>query len=125
MADPGTLTRPAEPDERGTTTIADRVVERVASIAASEVEAVTQARSGWASAVRRSLPRASATVAGSTARISVDVAAVWPTPLSSLAAEVRDHVSAQVTALTGVEVLAVDVSVADVVRAQAARRRVA
>lgn len=114
----------ADPEERGTTTIADKVVQRIASIAADEIEAVTGHRSGWASVVRRGLPRAEATVAGGSARIKVDVAAVWPTPLSTLSAQVRDHVTAQVTSLTGVDIVAVDVTVADVVHLSTARKRV-
>lgn len=99
-------------------------MQRIASIAAGEIEAVSRSRSGWAGRVGRELPRGTATVAGGSARISVDVAAVWPTPLSGLSAQVRDHVTHQVTTLTGLDIVAVDVTVADVVHPQTARRRV-
>lgn len=112
------------PEERGATTIADKVVERVATYAAGEVAHPEAGRTGLGRLVARDLPRASAVVAGSTSRIKVEVAAPWPTPLSALAAEVRDHVSERVTALTGVAVTAVDVSVADVVHVQSTHRRV-
>lgn len=126
---PETLPEQARPDlgpaeDRGRTTIADKVVERIASIAAGEVEAVTDPRQGWIRVVRGGLPRAEAVVAGDTSRISVEVAATWPTPLSGVAARVRDHVSERVHTLAGVTVTAVDVSIADVVHVETAHRRV-
>jgi uncharacterized alkaline shock family protein YloU len=120
-APPGT----GEPSERGTTTIADRVVQKIASIAAGEVDAVTVTRAGWTQVVGGSgLPSASAKVAGGSSRISVEIAAAWPSPLSAVAAKVREHVAHQVTSLTGIDVVAVDVTVADVVHLETARRRV-
>ncbi len=115
---------PVPAEERGRTTIADKVVERIASIAANEVEAVIDTRTGWTRLVRGRLPRAEAVVAGGTSRITVEVAATWPTPLNSVAGRVRDHVSERVTTLTGVDVTAVDVSIADVVHLETADRRV-
>lgn len=115
---------PVPAEERGRTTIADKVVERIASIAANEVEAVIDTRTGWTRIVRGRLPRAEAVVAGGTSRITVEVAATWPTPLNSVAGRVRDHVSERVTTLTGVDVTAVDVSIADVVHLETAERRV-
>ncbi|WP_229052043.1 Asp23/Gls24 family envelope stress response protein [Aeromicrobium sp. Leaf350] len=110
--------------ERGRTTIADKVVSRVASIAAAEMEAVVDTRSGWTKLVRKGLPHADAVVAGGTTRITVEVAATWPTPLSRLAAQVRDHVTSRVVDLTGTQVSRVDVTVADVVHLETAARRV-
>lgn len=121
-ADAVTSLVPAE--ERGRTTIADKVVERIASIAANEVESVIDTRTGWTRVVRGRLPRAEAVVAGGTSRITVEVAATWPTPLNSVAGRVRDHVSERVSTLTGVNVTAVDVSIADVVHLETAERRV-
>ncbi|MEP6814745.1 MAG: Asp23/Gls24 family envelope stress response protein [Marmoricola sp.] len=112
------------PSDRGSLVIADKVVERIAAIAAGEIEAVSDQASGWTRALRRSLPRASAKVAGGRTRVVVDVAAPWPTPLTSMAIEVRDHVRERVTTLTGVTVTAVDVTVADVIHAGGNRRSV-
>ena len=109
-AQPGTpaATQPdlGPAEERGRTTIADKVVERIAAIAAGEVEAVTDPRQGWTRMVRGGLPK------------------TWPTPLSGVAARVRDHVSDRGSALAGVTVTAVDVSIADVVHVETAHRRV-
>ena len=110
--------------ERGRTSIADRVVTRVASIAAAEIESVIDTRSGWTKLVRKGLPHAEAVVAGGTTRITVQVAATWPTPLSQVAAQVRDHVTERVAHLTGTQVSRVDVTVADVVHVETAARRV-
>ena len=112
------------PEERGWTSIADKVVERIAAIATSEVEGATDSRSGLLRRVRGGLPHAEAVVAGGTSRIKVEVAATWPTPLSRVAGEVRDHVSERVATLTGMTVTAVDVTVADVVHVETAHRRV-
>lgn len=102
----------------GRTTIAPRVVERIAVAAAAEVDATTRANGGLTRLVRGRLPRASAVVAGQTSRISVEVAATWPTPLASVAGEVRDHVAERVGTLAGVDVTAVDVTVAEIIQSR-------
>ena len=106
--------RPGSPGERGTLSVADRVVEKVASIAAHEVDAVIAQTSGWRKLTGRPLPRAHATVAGGRARIGVEIATPWPTPLSGVATRTRDHVQERVSSLTGVDVIAVDVTISDV-----------
>lgn len=109
--------------ERGRTIIADKVVKRVASIATAEIEAVVDTRKGWTKLIRRGLPHAEAVVAGGTSRITVEVAATWPTPLAQVAAQVRHHVTRRVVDLTGVSVTRVDVTVANVVHLDTAVRR--
>ena len=123
MAEDGPTTALAQPEERGSLTIADKVVEKVASIAAREIEHVTDTRAGWTQ-MNRSLPKASAKIAGGRARIGVEVAASWPASLPAVTAQVRDHVNNQVTQLTGVTVVAVDVTIADVVHLETNARRV-
>lgn len=111
-------------DDRGGLVIADKVIERIAAIAAGEIEAVSDKASGLNKVLGRGLPRASAKVAAGRARVVVNVAASWPTPLTSMAAEVRDHVNERVTTLTGLTVTAVDVTVADVINPRSKARRV-
>lgn len=118
------MAEPTTPADRGRLVIADKVVQRIASRAAGDVEAVTDNRSGWSKVVGRSLPRTTAKVAGGHVRIGVDVAAAWPAPLGALSARVRDHVTERVETLTGMPVVAVDVTVVDVVHVDAEARRV-
>lgn len=103
------------PEGRGRLLIADKVVQKIASAAAREVDGITGTRSSWTHKLGRSLPRATATVAGGHARIAVHIAASWPLSLAPIAAAVHDHVTEQVTTLTGTTVAAVDVTIDDVV----------
>ncbi len=112
------------PEERGTLTIADKVVERIASIAAGEVGHTVSTGSGWSRVVTKRLPNATAKVAGDHARVGVQIAVAWPSSLSDVATRVRDHIIERVGSLTSIVVDAVDVSVADVVRPDTATRRV-
>lgn len=122
MADGGTSL--AVPEERGSLSIADKVIEKVATAAAREIGPVTDQASGWRRLPGRALPRASAEIAGGHSRIGVEIATPWPRPLTTVAAETRDHVKERVTALTGMDVVAVDVTVADVVHVATENRRV-
>lgn len=123
MAEGDSTSALAPPEERGSLTIADKVVEKIASIAAREIEQVTDTRAGW-TRMYRSLPKATAKVAGGRARIGVEVAASWPSSLPTVTAQVRDRVNEQITDLTGVTVVAVDVTIADVVHLETNARRV-
>ncbi|MGL5930363.1 MAG: Asp23/Gls24 family envelope stress response protein [Dermatophilaceae bacterium] len=102
----------AAPAERGRTVIEHRVVERIAARSCLDVAGVVRAGSDLDRLVGRRLPGVSATVAGHRARVALEVAVTWPTPLADVAARVRDHVSATVTGLAGLEVDAVDVEIA-------------
>lgn len=104
-------------EQRGRTVIDNRVLERIAVYAAAEVTGVQETGSGLDKVVGRGLPKAAARVAGSRARVHVDIAVAWPNPLASVAASVREHVRARLTELTGLSVDAVDVDVARVVAA--------
>lgn len=112
------------PEERGTLTIADKVVERIAALAAGEVGHTVATGSGWTRVVTKRLPHATARVAGDHARVGVQIAVAWPASLSEVTAGVRDHVRQQVGTLTAIDVDAVDVTVADVVHPETATRRV-
>lgn len=113
-----------EPGQRGSLIIANKVVERMAVIAAREMDEVTATGTRWSSLPLMSsgMPTATAKVAGGRARIRVDVAAQWPLSATEVAQRVRDHVRDQVSTLAGINVDAVDVTVADIVRASTQRR---
>lgn len=113
-----------DPADRGRLDVADRVVERVAGIAACEVSGVRSVGSGLGGVVGRQYPKVKAQVAGGHARIQLDIAVDWPVPLASTAAQVRDHVRDRLTTLVGLAVDAVDVTVATVAPATSEHRRV-
>ncbi|MFD1935983.1 MULTISPECIES: Asp23/Gls24 family envelope stress response protein [Nonomuraea] len=90
---------PAE--QRGRTRICDKVVSGIALQAAGEVGRV-RAVAGHPPVAR---------VDGDLATIRLDVALDYPSPLHSVAAEIRGHVARRVLELTGLEVAQVDVHV--------------
>ena len=113
-----------EPAGRGRLRIANKVVEKIAAMAAHEVDQVTEHRAGLRLLPGRGLPRASAEVAGGHVRIGVEIATPWPASLAQVASQTREHVEKRVSALTGMNIVAVDVSVADVVHVATEERRV-
>lgn len=106
-----------DPGQRGALVITNSVVERIAAIAAGEVQAVVKAGSGLDQVLGHRYPKVSATIAGHRARIHVEIAVAWPHPLGQVCGQVRDVVRGRVTELAGVQVDAVDVHVATVVHA--------
>jgi len=107
------------PAERGALHVADKVVLAIARAAALRVPGVapTSATSGLiSSAIGRNLPRASAQVAGSRARVELQVASVWPHPAAQVAAGVREAVTDQLQQLAAVRADSVSVTVDAVVR---------
>ncbi|TGN79112.1 Asp23/Gls24 family envelope stress response protein [Streptomyces bauhiniae] len=82
------------PERRGTTTVSDRAVRRIAG------RAVTEALPGRAARATGS----SAAVRGGRAEIAVDVALPYPAPLTPTVRRVQDHVTARTGELTGLDV---------------------
>ncbi len=113
------------PEERGRLEIAEQVVQRVAAIAACEVPGVRRVGSGLEGVVGRRYPKVQAQVAGGHVRVRVDIAVGWPAPLARTAAAVRTRVRERLSALVGLTVDVVDVTVATVeVPTRADERRV-
>ncbi|MHA3705061.1 Asp23/Gls24 family envelope stress response protein [Jatrophihabitans sp. YIM 134969] len=115
----------ADPDDRGRTTIADRVVEKIAAQAAVEVD--------HAAGLRRSLAgrslgsprvRATAEVDGRVAALRLDLAVDYPAPVRQVTRAVRQRVTEQVATLAGMRVDHVDITVAALRRPPVERRRV-
>lgn len=128
--------RPAA--ERGTLEVRARALESIAEQAAREVprtvvrrarlggltaQASPQAKVALTASVRQD-QGATATTTTPSARIDVDVLCVWPAPLSAVAEQVRDHVAARASALSGVAVTSVDVTVGATTEAGEDARRV-
>jgi uncharacterized alkaline shock family protein YloU len=111
----------AVPGQRGRTTIADRVVTKVATRAVAEV-----AQTGGAAReligitlgrqTGRGPARVSALVNGNLAMIEIRLTLAYAAPVRSLSREVRRHVMERVTALTGIEVRHVDIEIAHLMR---------
>lgn len=133
-AEPGHLAaRPhnadaVDPGKRGTLTIRDRAVQRIAEAAANSVPGVVpaaQSSSSLNTALGRAYPRIDCEVAGDRVRAQVDIVGLWPVPAPQLGVQVRQVVTDQLQALAGLRVDAVDVTIAKVVRvAEVPRRRV-
>jgi uncharacterized alkaline shock family protein YloU len=109
------------PGQRGRTTIADRVVTKVAAQAVSEVEqtggvarelaGITLGRqTGGGQA------RVAARIDGHLTIIELRLALSYPAPVRTVTREVRRHVIERVTGLTGLEVRHVDIEVARLIR---------
>ncbi|MCC2314955.1 Asp23/Gls24 family envelope stress response protein [Cellulomonas xiejunii] len=96
------------PEARGTLTVSDRVVQKVARAAASRVHGVVETTSGL---LGRDLPHASAHTHGTRAQVQVDVALAWPAPAAGTARRVRDAVEDAVLRYAGVRADRVDVRV--------------
>lgn len=125
---------PDEPGQRGSLTIADRVVEKVASQAVIEVDLATgtprtllgRTLSGRTPEPDPDRPaRADAHVDGDLVTVAVTLAVQWPAPVRQVADEVRRHLSARIAEITGLQVAQVDVDVTALVtgRRPAARVR--
>ncbi|MEH3078655.1 MAG: hypothetical protein PGN11_18665 [Quadrisphaera sp.] len=133
----------AEAGQRGSLVVAERVVVAIARAAATEVPGVatptqnknaskntggvsgitSQIGDQLTSAVGRTLPRASAQVAGDRARINVEVALIWPHPGAQVAATVREHVAARLREYAAITTDSVAVTISAVVRPERATTR--
>ena len=117
------------PEERGRLTVAERVVERVAGYAATQVDgaaaaprrllgiSIGEARPDAAAAVR-------ATVDGSVATVEATIAVAWPQSVRRVTEALRSRIREDVRRVTDVEVAHVDVDVVDFVTAATPARRV-
>jgi len=112
------------PGERGRTTIAVGVVEKIAGVAAREVDGVYALGSGARGfgAVRERVPGAKPNVGKGVkgevgekqAALDIDLIVEYDVPIHKVAASVRTHVIEAVERTTGLEVVEVNISVNDV-----------
>lgn len=120
MTHPGSTIAPPAPRPagggRGVTTIRDRVVEKIAAHAVSELDLATGAprellgvRIGG---VRDGTPaRVDATVSGDVVGVRIAISVRWPAPIRGVTRHVRAHVAERLRTLTGLRVGWVDVDV--------------
>lgn len=105
------------PETRGRTQIADRVLERIAARAVTEVDqaggaarrllGVPLGRQGADTAAR-----VTAHVDGQLAMVTVRLSVTYPAPIRQVTRRVRDHITARVTQLTGLDLRQVDIDIA-------------
>jgi uncharacterized alkaline shock family protein YloU len=119
----------ADPGGPGRTTIADRVVERIAAQAVAEVDRATgTARQllgvSLGSTTATTPARVTADVDGGIVSVQVDLAVIWPNPVRAVTRQVRQHVTDRVEQLTGLQVAEVDVQVSDLLTMTSAPARV-
>jgi len=121
MSAPEAPTLLPAPGQRGRTTIADRVVTRVAARAVAEVEQTGgAARQLMGFTIGRQTGKGTAPVSvridGHLAMIQLRLSLAYPAPVRALTREVRRHVIERVTGLTGFEVRHVDIEVVSLLR---------
>ncbi len=117
---------PPPAEQRGQTTIADRVVERIAARAAQEVEGaygVTRwLRGKPPGGADRPPARVTAQVDGQLATFTVRLSIAYPEPVREVSRQVREHMRERVGELTGLTVRQVDIEVTRLVRQPPVRR---
>jgi uncharacterized alkaline shock family protein YloU len=112
--------------ELGTISISSTVVQKLAALAVVEVpdagaaaprvmgRSVTGAHKlGGRQTSLTGLPKAAAEVDGSTAALALSVSVRWPASIPGVSRAVREHVRARISALTGLKVTEVSISVTD------------
>jgi uncharacterized alkaline shock family protein YloU len=135
-ADPDTSTAPdptaadpAQLAERGDLTVADRVVEKVASFAVTRVpDAAAAPRRMLGVNVGESheegLPSVEARVTGDIATVRARIAVRWPRSVAEVADAVRERIREEVAEITGVRVDHIDLEVTSLDVASSEQRRV-
>jgi len=117
---------PDEAGRRGTLTVSDRVVQRIAEAATLSVDGVARAAETAGtveSALGRAYPRIDCDVAGGRVRVEARIATHWPLPAATVAEQVREHVTDRLQTLADVSVDGIVVTVAKVVRRETPQRR--
>lgn len=98
---------PADADSgalRGTLTIKDRAIERIAANAALQVPGVVRQSGGLSLLTGRELPRADITTAAGAVAVNLFVAAEWPYDAAALTRRVHDVVERHLNDYTGTTV---------------------
>lgn len=122
-----TITAPQAPtappaEQRGRLDIAPAVIERIAEVAAGEIDGVQSRRSGGLGRTARGT-RARADVDGRVARLRIAVALRYPIAVRPACEQIRQAVVSRVYELAGVTVTGCDLRVVEL-RAEYEERRV-
>lgn len=112
-------------ESRGITTLADRVVEKIAARAATEVAHCTGIpRAVVGITTGKPAVQADAVIDGSVARLSLRLGIEYPAPITATTRRVRGHVVEAVQRMCGVKVDHLDITVAAVARPHRKEQRV-
>ncbi|MDQ0747514.1 MULTISPECIES: Asp23/Gls24 family envelope stress response protein [Streptomyces] len=114
-----------DPGSRGRTTIADGVVEKIAGLAARDVDGVHAMGSGLSrtfGAVRDRVPGGAKSVSRGVkaevgevqAALDLEIVVVYGVAIADVARDVRENVITAVERMTGLEVVEVNIAVSDV-----------
>ncbi|MGK5692673.1 Asp23/Gls24 family envelope stress response protein [Streptomyces sp. URMC 128] len=114
-----------DPGSRGRTTIADGVVEKIAGLAARDVDGVHAMGSGLSrtfGAVRDRVPGGAKSVSRGVkvevgevqAALDLEIVVVYGVSIADVARDVRENVITAVERMTGLEVVEVNIAVSDV-----------
>jgi uncharacterized alkaline shock family protein YloU len=108
-----TAPAPAGTQDRGTTSLSDRVVDKIAARAALEVDHVHGAARGLAAGVFTSgtAVGVSSTIDGHLAQLRLQVEVDYPVSLRAVTRHLRRHVSDRVRQLCDITVTDVDIQV--------------
>ena len=109
---------------RGTLTIADRALTRIARQVTLEVPGVAPEEESVGAVERtlgRGYPRVQWERAGNRARVQVEVAITWPASAAAVTSQVQEAVRRELERLAAQDVAHVSVAVREVVRAASSR----
>jgi uncharacterized alkaline shock family protein YloU len=112
------------PGQRGSTEIGDRVVERIASMAVAEVD---DARGPAPRLLGLRIPGVAAPkvtvqIDGHLATVRLAMSVRYPAPIRQVTRRVREHVTARVGELTGLDVRHVDIDIPSLITPDRGRR---
>lgn len=115
MSTAATVPAVAAPRSRGVLVVAEKVVEKIAGQAASEVLAVSGRSGGFlgmgSEADASARPRVDAMLSATSVDLSMSVGIAYPGSIRRAAGELREHVTRRVELLTGIDVHRVDIDV--------------
>jgi uncharacterized alkaline shock family protein YloU len=116
------------PETRGRTEIADRVLERIAAYALTEVEETGPAARRVLGVPlgpigQRTRPQVTAHVDGHLAILQMRITVAYPAPIQRVTRRLRDQVASRVGELTGLEVTQVDIDIARLTKQREHGRR--
>lgn len=122
MTDPAAPAPPTETsdaDDRGSLDVRVRAVQHIIEAIALDVPGSIAHSTALDKVRRAGAPSARVALQRGSARVHVDVAAVWPAALSDIATQVRDAVLSEAPRLSGVHIRSCDVTIRTVGAAEA------